>query len=419
MTPPPVYRLSIWTRRFTSRDGGMGTWIEQMAQMACHLEIATEVCYFTSDPPDWASRSRLPYRCHFIQLPRSTEKSFSWKAFLAMARSVWHLRQGLKECDALIEIFGEPSDLKFWTWALARRQLKSYGLVIGCRTFDDHMPSGWKKKIRNRFFLSWMKGARSILVDGEDIRSELVRHGVDADRIQVMYAAVDTRRYHPEVAPRLFFDLLAERGIQKPEGPLLLYCGRLLFMNRPQDFLEILKAIPEAWGVIIGDGEDRAELERLALPLKERLVFLGYQSEELLASAFRSADVCLFPLSSMIAGISLVVPKAMACGAAVVTNDVADMGSLVRSEENGILCQEGNLEQWIEATRRLLNDSDLRTRLGRQALETIRKGWTEEVREKRYYAWYSRLMTGETAPEASSPLASEEPDLSRKPRSDE
>jgi len=387
-------RLALWTQRFAARDGGMGTWCEQVARIACRLGWKVEVCHFTSLPPPAAKDETLPYEYEAVPIPRVEKDTGSLGSSLATAKAVWRRRARLADGDLLLEIFGEPSDLKFWTFALAGRNLPPYGLIIGCRTFEDHAPDGWRKRLRNRWYRRWMQGARGILADGEDIRRELARHRIDPARVRVLYASIDTTRYHPEVSTEPFWKLLEGRGIPRQERPLLVYCGRLLFMNRPGDFLEILAQVPEAWGVVIGDGPDRQALEEQAKALAGRVVFVGEQPETLLPSAFRAADLCLFPLSASIAGISLVVPKAMACGAAVITNNVADLCRLVQPEKNGLLCEEGDIEGWMAATRRLLEDTDLRRRLGQSAAQTIREGWTEAAREQEYRQWLEDLREG-------------------------
>ena len=249
-----------------------------------------------------------------------------------------------------------------------------------------------RKRLRNRWYRRWMERARGIIVDGEDIRKELAGHGINPARVRVMYAAIDTSRYHPDVSTEPFWDLLRQQGVERHQGPLLVYCGRLLFMNRPQDFLEILAQVPEAWGVVLGDGPDRQALEAKAQKMGNRITFVGEQPEGILASAFRAADLCLFPLSASIAGISLVVPKAMACGAGVSTNAGADLSHLVVPGQNGLLCSEGNITEWVKATRQLIESRDLRHRMSQSAAQTIQQGWSEAVREKEYREWFASLV---------------------------
>lgn len=383
-------RLEIWTRQFTSCDGGMGTWTEQAARFAARCGWRTRVGHFTSVPLPADGLGENLYLYDPIELPPFERGGLP--DFLAMGRAVRAHRNRLRDKDLLLTIFGEPSDLKFWLFSSAASLARPYAMLIGCRTFEDHTRESFLKDLRNRFYRRWMNGARGILADGEDIKRELAAHGVDASKVRVMYAAIDTGRYHPLASPEPFWRLLEEQGIERRPGPLLLYCGRLLFMNRPLDFPRIVERIPHCWAVVIGDGPDRPEMEKQALKLPGRMNLLGYQSEAILASAFCAADLCLFPLGRMIAGISLVVPKAMACGAAVITNDVADMARLVRPEENGWLCTEGDIEGWTEAVRRLLADSSLRSSLGRRARATIESEWTETVREREYRQWFDSLI---------------------------
>lgn len=386
---PP--RLTLWTQRFTSREGGMGTWLEQIARWGGRSGWMTTVRHFTPDPASFEKDADLPFHYESVEIPRPHIDCATLAASLRVGRGVWKHRGELAESDLAIEIFGEPSDLKFWTFTLVGRQVRPYALVIGCRTFEDHAPGGWKKRWRNRFYLGWMQGARGILVDGEDVKRELAAHGVNADRIRVMYASVDTRRYHDRVSSEPFWRALKEQGIERQSGSLLLFCGRLHAMNRPLDFLEVLAKIPEAWGVLIGDGPQRAAVEARMKDMPGRAFLIGYQPEEILASAFRAATLCLFPLGREIAGISLVVPKAMACGAAVVTNRVADLPRLIASGENGMLCEEGDIEGWVKITKDLLAQPERAEQLGRQARLTIEADWTETARAGHYREWFESM----------------------------
>jgi glycosyltransferase involved in cell wall biosynthesis len=384
-------KLVIWTQRFTSLDGGMGSWAEQVAGWAVRFGWDVQVAHFRPSglPREKAEAIACAYTLYELGESSAAAKPFR---FLSMAKAVWKMRSILEKKDLAMILFGEPSDLKFWTFLLIPGRLRPYALMIGCRTLDDHIPSGWWKRLRNRWYRRWIKGAASILVDGEDIRRELTRNGVPSEKILVSYAGIDLRSYHAGVSPNPFWNLLEKRQIPYGDRPLLLYHGRIAMDNRPSDMLDILSRLPEACGVFIGEGPLRTQMEEEARRRGVQAWFLGYQPEEILASAFRAADVCLFPLSSIVAGVSLAVPKAMACGAAVITNDVADMARLVHHEENGLLCAEGDIEGWTEAVRRLLGDSALRARLGQAACVTIEREWGESSREQEYRRWFDSLI---------------------------
>ena len=367
----------------------MGTWTRQVTRYTCHCGWEVQVFHFTSQPLLQEIHSGEAYQYEAVPLPG---KAGDLRYFLAMGWKFWKLRSRLENSDFVLEIFGESSGLKFWSLLPGFKKSIPYIFLIGCRTYEDHCPEGIFKKFRNFWYRKWMQGASIIFVDGEDIRRELIAGGIEEEKIRVLYASIDVKMYHPEVSKEPFTNLLKEKNFLFSEDPLLVYCGRLVFMNRPMDFLKIVEQIPECRAVLIGDGPDRVEIEEKMSKMNDRVVLLGYQPEEILVSAFCSATVSLFPLSSMIAGISLVVPQAMACGAAVMTNEVCDLAQLVKSGQNGILCKEGDIEGWVRATRRLLADPILRNQLGKAARTTIEKEWTESIREQEFRVWLEKLM---------------------------
>jgi glycosyltransferase involved in cell wall biosynthesis len=333
----------------------------------------------------------LPFAYEAVYLPRPDRDVSTLATHRKIISAVKSYKPRLQEADLVLELFGEPSDLKIWTTLFAGKAVRPTGFIIGSRTFEDHARPGWKKNVRNRIYRKWMQSAAGIAADGQDIVKELERHGIDPGTVTVLYASIDTGMYHPEASKEAFLQFLPEWFRADDGKPLLLFCGRLHPMNRPMDFLAVLKAIPEARGVMIGDGPLRVEVDRELEALGGRAVCLGYQPESVLPAAFCAADVCLFPLSNMTAGISLVVPKAMACGATVVTNGVTDIGRLVRDGESGVLCREGDVWQWVRVVKELLEQPERRKQLGDGAVATIRESWSEASRRAEVDRWLRGL----------------------------
>ena len=67
--------------------------------------------------------------------------------------------------------------------------------------------------------------------------------------------------------------------------------------------------------------------------------------------------------------------QAMACGLPVVTTPVAAITEAVEHERNGLLVPVGDIAALTEALRRLIEDGDLRRRLGRAAREDHARGY--------------------------------------------
>jgi phosphatidyl-myo-inositol dimannoside synthase len=83
---------------------------------------------------------------------------------------------------------------------------------------------------------------------------------------------------------------------------------------------QIVKVFPEVKYLVIGRGDDRPRLERLALELgiAERVVFAGFVANEELPNHYRLADAYIMPSQE---GFGIVYLEAMACGKPVLAGD--------------------------------------------------------------------------------------------------
>lgn len=112
---------------------------------------------------------------------------------------------------------------------------------------------------------------------------------------------------------------------------------------------------------IVGDGECRASLERLAggLELGDRVAFLGYSD----AIPEHLAGWDVFALSSDTEQMPIGVLEAMAAGLPVASTDVGDVRHMV-AEENAALVAGKDAGSLAASLRALVDDAGLRVRLG-------------------------------------------------------
>jgi glycosyltransferase involved in cell wall biosynthesis len=116
---------------------------------------------------------------------------------------------------------------------------------------------------------------------------------------------------------------------------------------------------------VYGDGELREELLAKAarLGLDGRSIFPGaFSSREELARIMSNTDI--FLLSSILEGQPLVVVEAMAYGCPIVTTNVGGIPELIQDDVNGLLCPPENPECLAGKIIRLVEDANLRERLG-------------------------------------------------------
>ncbi len=122
--------------------------------------------------------------------------------------------------------------------------------------------------------------------------------------------------------------------------------------------------------IIVGDGRQRAELEHAARQaLGSRCLFVGRIPRRQLYRYYSAADLFAFP--GIEESLGMVYLEAQSAGLPVVAFHDWGASEAVLDGRTGLLASASQPEQFTDAIRTLLNDTDLRTRLGRQAREHV------------------------------------------------
>jgi D-inositol-3-phosphate glycosyltransferase len=112
------------------------------------------------------------------------------------------------------------------------------------------------------------------------------------------------------------------------------------------------------------------ELERLKairaeLGITDLVTFLGARDQDKLHHYYSAAEMVIMP--SHYESFGMVALEAMACGTPVIASDVGGLGYLVRDGETGLHVPNGNPAALASAIARLVEDHELRQRMGRRA----------------------------------------------------
>lgn len=234
-------------------------------------------------------------------------------------------------------------------------------------------------------------GADANLTVSTAMQEELVRRGFE--RVGYWPPAVDSQMFHPAGASE---PMRARLSGGRPERPLLLTVSRLAPEKNVGLLARLLERLPEATLAIVGDGPQRAELERLFRPLDAR--FLGYLRGRELAEAYASAD--LFVYASETETMGNVVLEAMAAGRPVVAPRAGGIPSLIDPGRTGMLFEPGDVGDAERCVRELLGDAERRKTLGEAARSAVEdRGWKRSVDAVREF--YRRTI--ETVPESRLP----------------
>jgi glycosyltransferase involved in cell wall biosynthesis/O-antigen/teichoic acid export membrane protein len=190
------------------------------------------------------------------------------------------------------------------------------------------------------------------LVVSESTAGEVEQLGIPAERIAVNYNGVEASVLTP--------------GERAPE-PTLLYLGRLKRYKRLEVVLDTVQRIPGVRLEVAGAGDYHDELVRGidARGIGDRVRVHGHVSEERKRQLLQRAWVNV--TASSAEGWCLTVLEAAACATPTVAIAAGGLRESVVHGRTGLLAQDG--EQFVDATRLLIEDADLRARLGAAARE--------------------------------------------------
>ncbi|HEX3806162.1 MAG TPA: glycosyltransferase family 4 protein [Gaiellaceae bacterium] len=192
--------------------------------------------------------------------------------------------------------------------------------------------------------------------------------GVPGDRVDVLPNPAPD---HGDVAAR--DEARARHGF---DGPTLVFAGRLTEQKALDLAIEAARRAG-ARLVVVGDGPERARLERLG-----GATFLGPQPRETVLELFRAADASI--LSSAWENFPHGIVESLAVGTPVIATAVGGVGEVVVDGENGLLVPPGDVDALSAAVERYLSDGELAARLRAHAGASVERYSRERV--------YGRLL---------------------------
>ncbi|HEX6548928.1 MAG TPA: glycosyltransferase [Candidatus Dormibacteraeota bacterium] len=227
-------------------------------------------------------------------------------------------------------------------------------------------------------------------------------YGIDPARIAVVAPGVDHARFRN--VPR--GTSAAQVGLEGVRP--VLFVGRLERLKGAEvalrAFAQGAAGHPHARLLILGDDshtEGESERERLRgiaadLDIRDRVSFRGSVPHAELPLYYSAAEALLMPSYSESFG--LVGLEAQACGCPVIAAGVAGLASVVRDGETGFLIDGHDPADYAARLRQLLDDPELRTRMGECALRhTERFSWTGTG--ARLLGAYERLLLASRGPQ--------------------
>ncbi|HJQ84440.1 MAG TPA: GT4 family glycosyltransferase PelF [Candidatus Binatia bacterium] len=232
------------------------------------------------------------------------------------------------------------------------------------------------------------------LVNCEAIAALLAdRERVAPAKIRVIPNGVDLARLPP---------FALERTRATPGRRVVAQVGRLSAQKDHPTFLRaaalVAAELPDVDFLIVGEGEERKELEALAARLRvaDRLHFTGLVHD--VPALLRGVDA--LALTSTYEGFPNVVVEAMATGAVAVATDVGGCRELITPQETGLLVPPRAPAAVAAALLRVLRDPALARRLALAARRHVETHLAVERMAERTAGAYLELLRAHRIPAA-------------------
>jgi len=235
--------------------------------------------------------------------------------------------------------------------------------VHGLDAFSTNQVRGLAGKWSKRVSQWAYRRASNVICVSEKVRSEVLA-GATPVNTSVIYNGADPEVFSPGAEP----------------GKVILSVGNLIPIKGHELLLRAIAAVqgkhPDVSWDIIGDGPEQARLCTLSgeLKISDKVRFLGRRSRSQVAEAMRQCAI--FALPSRYEALGCVYLEAMAAEKPVIACMGQGIDEVIQQGMNGLLVEPDDLAGLTRSLSMLLDDEQLRRRIGRSGRHTILHGFT-------------------------------------------
>ncbi|WP_448530175.1 glycosyltransferase family 4 protein [Raineya sp.] len=243
--------------------------------------------------------------------------------------------------------------------------------------FDENMnhikADSFAKKIKywlitqiNKLYFQWVDGHLNYCTKALDI---LPSYGVKKEKIFVTYNSIDTDKIW-EAKEKV----KNQPNILAPNPYRIIHVGRLIKWKKVdmllKTFLKVLSNFPKAELIIIGDGPEKENLQKLTceLQIEKNVFFLGaIHNTEILGRYFSESLACV-----LVGAGGLVINEAMAWGKPVLCSEAdGTEQDLVLNHSTGLFFQKDDLKDLQDKIEFMFHNIELTQQMGKNAENLI------------------------------------------------
>lgn len=243
--------------------------------------------------------------------------------------------------------------------------------------------SSWKRKLINpwlcrmtNYITSISNATKQALVEFENITEH---------RIDVLYNGIQSPKVDPDTTTKLKAELKISDGTLVL-GTIARFDPIKNHKMMLEAFALVLKTFPDLVLIIVGDGEERLNIEKQIqdLDIINNVILPGYDPQP----QHYLALMDIFLLSSLSEGTSMTLLEAMALEKPCVVSDAGGNKEVIKNGYNGFVTENDNAEAFATSIQTLLTDNKLRQKMTKNALSRFEQYFTETGMNEAYTQLY-------------------------------
>ncbi len=252
----------------------------------------------------------------------------------------------------------------------------------------------------NKFYIAIEKSAAKrtdfFISVADAMTSQALAAGIGRpEQFATAYSAIEEEQFLEPIPNQQRDDF--RRKYEIPEDAIVLITIARLFMLKGHDYIiESTKQLAPQFGkciwLFVGDGNlaDHYKEQIHQFGLADRFRFTGLMPPGEIPLAIQSSDILVH--CSLREGLARTLPQAMLCGKPAISFDI-DGAREVVNENTGRLIEPKNVEQLTQACAELIQDENLRRKLGETGREFVKEKFAPETMVNKIEELYRNLLS--------------------------
>lgn len=287
--------------------------------------------------------------------------SFEYRLPLSFLRAMWQLR---KHCKIhKIDVIHAVDAYTTLVAVLAFKKVKKRPKLIWSSVGIGSKSYSLMKKICE-------KNIDIIITVSQFIRNRMIEEGFDPKKLITYYQSREM------VNSTMKRDILRKEFGLKEKDFVIGTIGRLAYMKGNRTVVlavkSLIKSRKDIKLLIVGDGPDRKELEKLSkeLGIQDNIIFTGFRTD--IENMYAVFDIVAFP--TYYEALGYIPFEAMYYEKPIVASYTGGIPEIVIDGYNGLLVPPATEEEWFKAFKRVIENKELYEKL--------------RVNGKKYYNFY-------------------------------